>query len=209
MRYIQNSILILTLLVLSGIAVLAQGLGNVKGRVSSVSGKRLSNVTVTARQDGKNLKTTKTNLAGRFRLNGLPAGKYNLVFEKPGFSGGVLYNILIKKKKTNNLEKKRIFLTVDEGTLVFIKGSVFDQSGKSVWGAKVVIREVSPKKGSRRKSTSYTDISGGFSFRFTEGTRKFRVTAKAKGVSASKDIEVSEAAIYRIALTLKLPTKKE
>jgi len=209
MKYLRNPTLFFTLLALMSASTFAQSLGNVKGRVSSVSGKRLANVTVTARQDGKNLKATKTGRAGKFRLNGLRPGRYNLVFEKNGFSGGVLYNVLIIAKKTNDLEKKRIFLTVDEGTLVIIKGSVFDQFGKSIWGAKITIREIISKKSSRKRFTDYSNISGGFSFRFAEGTRKFRITAKKKNVTASKEIEVSEAAIYRIALTLKLPTKKK
>ena len=64
------------------VSTLAQSLGNVKGRVSSVSGKKLSNVTVTARQDGKNLKATKTSRTGKFRLNGLRPGRYNLVLKE-------------------------------------------------------------------------------------------------------------------------------
>ncbi len=209
MKVIHNSILIFVMLFLSGITVFAQDLGNVKGKVSTPSGRRLSNVKVTARQNGKNLRSSRTNRRGKFRLNGLQAGKYNLVFEKNGYSSGVMYDVLIKKKKTNNLEKKKIVLTIDEGTLVIIKGSVFDQFGKSVYGAKVRIAEIRSGKPLRKRITRYTSESGEFTFRFREGIKKFLVTATVKKISSSKEIAVSEAAIYRLALTLKLPVKKK
>jgi len=210
MKIVQNSLVgVVTILSFSIIAISAQGLGNVKGRVTTPAGKKIQNVKVTARKDGKNHRSTSTDRNGKFRLTGLKAGRYNLVFEKYGYSAGVLYNVLIKQNKTNNIENKNVFLTVDEGTLVIIKGSVFNQAGRSIYGAKVRIEEIRTDKVPRKKAVTYTSESGEFTFRFAEGTKKLRVTATARKVSTSKEIEVSEAAIYRLALTLNMPVKKK
>jgi len=209
-KIVQNSLVgVVTILSFSIIAISAQGLGNVKGKVTTPAGKKIQNVKVTARKNGKNLRSTSTDRNGKFRLTGLEAGRYNLVFEKYGYSAGVLYNVLIKQNKTNNIENKNVFLTVDEGTLVIIKGSVFNQAGRSIYGAKVRIEEIRTDKVPRKKAVTYTSESGEFTFRFAEGTKKLRVTATARKVSTSKEIEVSEAAIYRLALTLNMPVKKK
>lgn len=210
MKIVQNSLVgVVTILSFSIIAISAQGLGNVKGKVTTPAGKKIQNVKVTARKDGKNLRSTSTDRNGKFRLTGLKAGRYNLVFEKYGYSAGVLYNVLIKQNKTNNIKNKNVYLTVDEGTLVIIKGSVFNQAGRSIYGAKVRIEEIRTDKVPRKKAVTYTSESGEFTFRFAEGTKKLRVTATARKVSTSKEIEVSEAAIYRLALTLNMPVKKK
>jgi len=209
-KIVQNSLVgVVTILSFSIIAISAQGLGNVKGKVTTPAGKKIQNVKVTARKNGKNLRSTSTDRNGKFRLTGLEVGRYNLVFEKYGYSAGVLYNVLIKQNKTNNIENKNVFLTVDEGTLVIIKGSVFNQAGRSIYGAKVRIEEIRTDKVPRKKAVTYTSESGEFTFRFAEGTKKLRVTATARKVSTSKEIEVSEAAIYRLALTLNMPVKKK
>ncbi len=48
-----------------------------------------------------------------------------------------------------------------------------------------------------------------FTFKFNEGNAKFRVTASAKGSSASKEIAVDNAAIYRTAITLNFNKEEE
>ena len=47
-----------------------------------------------------------------------------------------------------------------------------------------------------------TNIYGEFSFRQPEGAATYRLTAKYKNHTASKDIEVDNAAIYRLAISL-------
>ncbi len=201
--------LILFTVLLNTAPLLAQkSTGSVKGKVRAVNGKKLSGVNITVRKDGKNLKSSVTNKRGEFRIRGLAPGTYNLVFEKPGFSSGVLYNVLVKKRKINNL-KDRLIMTVDQGTLVIVNGSVFNQFGKSVYGAKIRIEEIRSGRSARRYGTLYSSESGQFTYRFPEGKRKLRITASALGVSESKEIVVEEPAIYRLALTLNLPLKKK
>ncbi len=203
--------LIIVLLIVtfaSAFSVLGQSTGSVKGKVRTKKGVAIPEVEIIARQDGKNLKSSRSNRKGEFRISGLTPGRYNLVFEKDGFSSGVLYNVLVKKEKVNNL-KDRLIMTIDEGTLVIINGSVFNQYGRSVYGAKVIIEELKSENSVKNKGKLYSSQSGQFTFRFPEGKKRFRVTASAKGVSASKEIEVEEASVYRMAITLNLPEKGE
>ena len=207
MKFSKNTTAIFLMILFSGVMVVAQSLGSVKGRVRAGSGSSIADVKITARQNGNDMKSVKTDGKGKFRINGLAPGKYNLLFEKDGYSSGVLYDVLIKKKKVNNL-KDRLVLTVDQGTLVIVSGSVFNQFGRSVYGAKVTIEEIRPNKPNRKAGTFYSSLSGHFIFRFRKGKKKFRIIASTKNVSSSKEIEVEEAGIYRLAITLNLPEKR-
>ncbi len=69
--------------------------------------------------------------------------------------------------------------------------------------ARVEIEKVLSDGSFKKVGSSYTNISGEFTFRFSEGASKYRVTAKAKDAASSKEVEVTSAAIYRLAITLK------
>ncbi|NNE64998.1 MAG: carboxypeptidase regulatory-like domain-containing protein [Pyrinomonadaceae bacterium] len=200
--FIKRISLVLILLTFS-VTAFGQGTGSVKGKVRTKKGEGISEVTVTARLDGENIKSIKTGKGGKFKLSGLQPGKYNLVFEKPGYSGGVLYDVLVKRKKTNNLGG-RLVLTVDQGTLVLIEASVFNENGFSVYGAKVVVEVINDDGSAKKVETGYTSRDGEVLFRFPVGAKKYRLTASGKKASATKVVEVFEAAIYRTALTLEL-----
>ncbi len=188
-------------------SIAAQQTGSVKGKVRDSKGKGLESVSVSVRKDGKDVKTGLTDKKGDFRFSGLAVGTYNLVFEKNGYSGGVLYDIEIREKKTNSL-RRSIVLTVDQGTLVIIEASVFSPNGFSIYGAKVVIEEIRNDGTSKEVGSGYTSRDGDVLFRFPQGATRYRVTASAKKISASKIIEVNEAAIYRTAITLDLSEEK-
>lgn len=193
----------LLLAVSSGIAM-AQETGGVKGKVRTTRGAGISGATVTARQKGEDVKSVKTDSKGEFVLDGLASGLYNLVFTKDGYSSGALYNVEVKRKKTTDLGS-RLILTGDQGTQVIIKGSVFNQDGFSLYGAKIEIERISDDGSKRKVGSAYSSQGGEFTFRFPEGTAKFRVTATLKDVSASKEISVDGAAVYRLAITLNMP----
>ncbi len=186
----------------------AQDTGSVKGKVRAEDGDTISGAKVTARQNGKNLKSTQSDSGGKFRLRGLAPGRYNLLFEKEGFSPGVLYNVLVKGKKTNNL-RDRLILKIDQGTLVIVEASVFNQDGFSLYGAKVLIEEVLADGKTKKVGSGYSSRDGDVVFRFNEKPTTYRITASAKGVKASKEVVVNEAAIYRTAITLNLPRKSK
>jgi hypothetical protein len=118
-----------------------------------------------------------------------------------------MYNIEVKKKKTSDLGD-RLVLTVDQGTLILVKGSVFDQNGRSIYGAKVEIEKISGDGSKRKIGSGSTSESGEFTFRQPDQAAKFRVTASIKGASASKEVTVDSAGVYRLAITLEMKSEK-
>ncbi len=209
MKYFSKAFFLTLIFVLSCTQTFAQETGGVKGRVRTARNQAIAEVSVTARQDGKDIKTVKTSANGEFVLDGLRTGNYNIAFDKNGYTTGVRYNVEIKKNKIRDLGG-RLVLNVDQGIQVVIIGTVFDEQGRSVRGAVIDI-EKKQSDGSYRKLGSTTSsygieslATGEFVFRFPQEAADFRVTASVKEASASKEISVSSAAIYRLALNLKL-----
>jgi hypothetical protein len=179
----------------------AQDTGGIKGKVRTAGGSGVSKATVTARQNGADVASSTSDSNGNFVLDGLSAGRYNVVFDAKGYSSGVLYNIEVKKKKTVDLGD-RLILSTDQGTLVLVKGSVFFKEGTSLSGAKVELEKISADGSVKNLGSVYTNVSGEFTFRQPEGAAKLRVRASYKGVEGSKEVQVEEAAVYRLAITL-------
>lgn len=201
MRNFKSFVLIVLALAFSGVVAFAQETGGLKGKVRTTKGEGIAAATVTARQNGEDVKSATADAKGNFVLENLKAGNYNLVFSKSGYSSGVMYNVGVKKKKVNDLGE-RLILIVDQGTQVIIKGSVFAPDGRSVGGAEIKVERVSGEGSAKKVGESVSSYSGEFTFRFSEGAAKYRITATAKGASVSKEIEVDSAAIYRLAITL-------
>lgn len=208
MRLFNSSILFVFLFAFSAVAAFAQNTGGAKGKVRTSRGDGIEGATVTARLKGEDIKSVKTDTKGNFELNGLKPGLYNFVFEKNGFSTGVKYNVEIRKDKEVNLGD-RLILTVDKGTQVILNGSVYNQAGFGIYGAKVEIEKISGDGKTQKVSSGYTGEFGEFTFRFAEGSARYRVTATAKGVSTTKEVEVNGAAIYRLAITLNLSNENQ
>lgn len=185
----------------SSTAVFGQEAGGVRGKIRTTRGDGIGSAVVTARQNGRDVKSITADADGKFALNGLAPGVYNIVFDKSGYSLGIKYNIEIEKNKIRDLGD-RLILSSDKGTQVILNGGVFNQNDRSVAGARVVIEKISADGKIKKVGSGYTDISGDFSFRFPEGAAKYRVTAQAKSVKASKEIEVGSAGIYRLAISL-------
>jgi hypothetical protein len=186
-------------------AALAQSTGSARGQVKDPRGNGLAGVSVTARLDGKDIKTIRSGSNGTFLMTGLEPGSYNFVFDKQGFASG-LARAEIRAGVTTNLGD-RLILAVDQGTLVLIRGSVFNEEGRSISGAKIELLRVNPDGSTKRLETAYSNMSGEFAFRRPEGEVTYRITASAKGVKNSKDVKVDNAAIYRLAITLNLSRK--
>lgn len=172
-----------------------------KGKVRTNSGSGIANANITVRKDGKELKSVNANSSGNFVIEGIDPGNYNLVVDAKGYSSGALFNVEVKKNKVRDLGD-RLILNVDQGTQVILKGSVFFREGTSVTGAKVEIEKIGSDGSAKRLGTTYTNVSGEFTVRQPEGPAKLRVTVSYKGVSRTKDIEVENAAVYRLAITL-------
>lgn len=209
MKYFLKVFSFAALFMLSSLAISAQETGGVKGKVRDTRNAALSSVTVTAQKNGSEVKTITTDKSGAFEMTGLAVGTYSFVFSKVGYSSGIRSNVEVRKNKITDLGN-RLILGVDQGTLVIIRGAVFDQNGRAVRGASVEI-ERKQSDGSYKRVGATTSsygveplATGEFVFRFPQGAADFRITASMKGVSASETINVSTAAVYRLALTLKL-----
>ena len=177
--------------------------GGIKGKVRNNRGSGIPNASVTARLDGKEIKTVRADEKGEFVMTGLSSATYSVLFDASGYAPGVLYGVEVKNN-TRDLGS-RLILMPDQGTQVIVRGSVFYREGTSVTGAKVELRQINADGSTKLIGSVYTNISGDFSFRRPDGVAKYRVTASFKGVSGSKDIEVDNPAIYRTAITLDLP----
>jgi hypothetical protein len=180
-----------------------QQTGGVKGKVRNSRGDSISGATITARRDSKDIKSATANNKGEFVLDGLEAGVYNFVIDAKGYAAAIRYNFEVQKGKIRSLGDN-LMLFVDRGTLVIIQGSVFYKDGTSVPGAEVRIDRVETDGSVKNITTVYTNISGDFTIRRPEGKAKYRFTAKYKDATASKDLEVETAAIYRTAISLNI-----
>lgn len=202
MKFANRSFLVFVFLCFSAAIVLGQSTGGIRGKVRTVKGAGIENATITAKKKGIEIKSVKSDTKGEFSIDGLEAGNYNLVFEARGYSSGVLYNIEVKKNKVQTLDGSRLILSTDQGTQVIIKGSVFDREGRSLTAAEIKLEKLNSDGSTRKLGTAMSTVSGEFTFRQPEGTAKFRVTASYKGKTASKEVEVDTAAIYRLAISL-------
>lgn len=187
------------LVFLASLATAAQT--GVKGRVKSNAGDPIPNATVTARQQGKDIKTTRTDSKGRFQLDGLAPGVYSFVFDADGFGSGLLQGVEVKSGNVRDLGE-RLILFPDRGLQVIVNGSVFYKEGTSLGGAKVDIEEIAADGSAKKLATVYTNVSGEFTYRRPQGQAKLRITARFRNAEASKILDVGTAAIYRLALTL-------
>jgi hypothetical protein len=214
MKFFKNAILLFSVFLMSAASLIAQDTGGAKGRVCNNRGRGLPSVSVTAIQNGKDIKSATTNNKGEFLVEGLKAGKYDFVFKKDGFNSGTLKNVELADKKVRNLGSGLV-LEVDDGNLVIIKGLVFDEEGRSIPNAEVIIERVLSNDGFQKVGAAYSSSGldavdrGEFTFRLPEGDKKYRITATFKGKSASKEISVDSAAVYRTAITLNLANNKE
>jgi hypothetical protein len=198
----------ITILSFGGAAARAQDktTGGIKGKVRVEAGNP-SDVAVIVTQDEREIKQTTTNAKGEFLINALRPGVYAVTFRKPGLSVGAIKNIEVRAGKVRTLSDKLI-LTVDEGSLAFLRGSVFDPGGRSVAGARVELARVEADGSVKKIADRVTTETGQFAFRLPPDKARYRVTVKIQGAQdATKDVEIDDAVVYRVALTLE-PAQK-
>lgn len=204
-RPLQTAVTLSFLALVLTLVVSAQP-GGVKGKVRTNSGQGIPSALITISKDGKEIKSAQTDSSGNFEVKGIDPGFYSLRVEAKGYASGSMSNVEIKKNKTRDLGD-RLFLNIDQGSQVILKGSVFFKEGTSVTGAKVTLERVNSDGSIKELGTTYSSVSGEFTFRQPEGVAKYRVTARYNGVSGTKEISVENAALYRLAITLDLSSK--
>ncbi len=196
---------VLSLFFLVAITAAAQSTG-IKGKIRANSGGGIANASVTLTKDGDDIKISKSGTDGKFEITGIEPGNYGLRVEANGYATGSLFGVEVKKNKVRDLGD-RLFLRIDQGTQVILRGSVFFKEGTSVTGAKVLLEKISPDGSAKEVGSTYSSVSGEFTFRQPDGVAKYRVTAKYNGVTAAKEISVENAAVYRLAIMLDLSSK--
>jgi len=195
----------LALLAVLALAIVAgaqdRSTGSIKGKVKVETGTA-AGVAVVVRKGEREVTRVATDKNGSFIIQSLPPGIYGLTFRKPGLSVGTIESVEVKSGKTRSLGD-RLVLTVDEGSIAFIRGSVFSPSGRSVPGARVELAKILDDGSTKKIDGRITTETGSFVFRLTPEPGKYRITAKVGGAEpASGDVEIDGAAVYRIAISL-------
>ena len=202
MRFNKPLFTLLLILIATGIAVgQDKSLGNIKGKVRVETGTP-GGVTVVVRRGDKEVTRSTTDKNGDFVVSRLTPGTYGLTFRKPGLSIGSLEDIEVKAGKTRSLGD-RLILTIDEGSIAFLSGSVFTAEGRSVPNAKVELSRILEDGSTKKIDSRITTETGSFKFRLSPDPGKYRVSVKRDGAEpVTKDIEIDGAAVYRVALSL-------
>ncbi|MEO8433431.1 MAG: carboxypeptidase regulatory-like domain-containing protein [Pyrinomonadaceae bacterium] len=194
------------ILLFAGTAVVAQDrdktTGSIKGKVRVEKGTP-EGVIVVLRQGEKEISRTPAGRKGDFVIPRITPGIYGVSFRKPGLTVGSIDNIEVRAGKTRSLGDGLI-LSVDDGSIAFIRGSVFTEEGRSVAGVRIELGRVYGDGSVKKLDARITNETGQFVFRLPPDLATYRLSLKAdRAQPASQDIEVDGAAVYRRALTLK------
>jgi Carboxypeptidase regulatory-like domain len=207
MKLLKSSAAITLLLLMAG-AAFAQDkqTGAIKGKVKVERGTP-DGVTVILRQGDREITRVTTERKGDFLINRIMPGTYGLTFRKPGLAVGSIEKLDVKAGKTRSLGVDLV-LSIDEGSIAFIRGSVFSEGGRSVPNVRVELSRVVSETQVERLDARVTGETGEFVFRVPPDVAKYRLTLKNDNAEAVwKDVEVDGAAVFRVALTWK-PNRK-
>jgi len=176
--------------------------GAIKGKVRVEKGSA-AGAAVILRQGETEVTRTTTDKKGDFLLARITPGVYGLTVRKPGLAVGSIENVEVKAGKTRSLGD-HLVLSVDEGSIAFIRGSVFSEGGRSVPGVRVELARIIDEQSTEKLDARVTGETGEFVFRLPPDTAKYRLTMKAGGAQVdSKDVTVDGPAVYRVALTFR------
>src|SRR6476619_2151464 len=201
MRF-KKSLYVVAIMVVASSVLVAQdkSLGAIKGKVRVETGTP-AGVTVVVRRGETEVTRSTTNKDGEFLVSKLTPGIYGLTFRKTGLSIGSIEDVEVKAGKTRSLGD-RLILTIDEGSIAFLSGSVFTAEGRSVPNAKVELSRVMEDGSVKKIDGRITTETGSFKFRLSPDPAKYRVSVKMDGEPVTKDVEIDGAAVYRVALSL-------
>ena len=178
-----------------------KSLGAIKGKVRVETGTP-AGVTVVVRRGDTEVTRSTTDKNGDFVVSKLTPGKYGVTFRKPGLSIGSLEDIEVKAGKTRSLGD-HLVLTIDEGSIAFLSGSVFNAAGRSVANTKVELSRILEDGSTKKIDSRITTETGSFKFRLSPDAGRYRVSVKPDGAEpVTKDVEIDGAAVYRVALNL-------
>jgi hypothetical protein len=201
MKAILNLALIVVFLGVGSAFAQDRSTGAIKGKVKVVTGTP-DGVAIIVRQGDREITRGVSDREGKFLVSHLQPGRYSVTFRKPGLSVGTIDDVEVKAGQTRSLSG--LVLGIDEGSIAFIKGAVFNQYDRSAPGIRIELARIEADGTVRKIDGAVTGETGSFTFRLVPDLAKYRVTAKpGNGDPVSKDIEIDGAAIYRIALSIK------
>ena len=202
MRFKKTLCVLAAIVAMTGVSVAQdKSLGAIKGKVRVETGTP-GDVTVVVRRGETEVTRSTTNKNGEFLVSRLTPGIYGLTFRKPGLSIGSIEDVEVKAGKTRSLGD-RLILTIDEGSIAFLSGSVFSAAGRSVPNTKVELFRIQEDGTTKKIDGRITTETGSFKFRLSPEAGKYRVSVKTDGSEpVSKDVEIDGAAVYRVALSL-------
>jgi hypothetical protein len=207
MRFKKTLFVFLLTVLAAGVSVAQdKTMGTIKGKVRVESGTP-NGISVVVRRGETEVSKVTTDKSGTFVVQNLTPGVYGLTFRKPGLSIGSIEDVAVKAGQTRSLGD-RLVLTIDEGSIAFLSGSVFTAEGRSVPNAKVELARVFEDGTVKKIDGRITTETGSFKFRLAPDVAKYRVSVKTDGAEpVSKDVEIDGAAVYRVALSL--PAKSQ
>jgi hypothetical protein len=199
--------LILSAMLLAGNASAQdRSTGGVRGKVRVETGTP-AGVAIVVRQGDREIARGLTDKKGEFVVSRLSPGLYGVTLRKAGLSVGSIENVEVRAGKTRSLGDNLV-LAIDEGSIAFIKGSVFTEEGHSLPNVRVELAKIEADGSLKKIDGRVSNEIGAFVFRLSPDPAKYRITAKLSGGEpVSKDVEVDGAAVYRVALSLKPPAK--
>jgi hypothetical protein len=202
MRFNKTLLVLVIVLFTAGIsAAQDKSLGTIKGKVRVETGTP-AGVMVVVRRGQTEVTRSQTEKNGDFVVSRLTPGVYGLTFRKPGLSVGTIEDVEVKAGKTRSLGD-RLILTIDEGSIAFLSGSVFDADGRSVPNVKVELFRVLEDGSTKKIDSRITTETGSFKFRLSPDAGKYRVSVKRDGAEpVTKDVDIDGAAVYRVALSI-------
>jgi len=202
MRF-KKTLFVVAIIMVGSVASMAQDktLGAIKGKVRVETGTP-AGVAVVVRRGETEVTRSTTNKDGEFLVSKLTPGVYGVTFRKPGLSIGSIEDVEVKAGKTRSLGD-HLVLTIDEGSIAFLSGSVFTAEGRSVPNAKVELSRILDDGTTKKIDGRVTTETGSFKFRLSPEAGKYRVSVKPEGAEpVTKDVDIDGAAVYRIALNL-------
>ncbi len=204
MRFKKTLFVFAMIVAAAGVSVAqdkSKTLGAIKGKVRVETGTP-GGVNVLVRRGETEVTRSTTDKNGEFLVSRLAPGVYGLTFRKPGLSIGSIEDVEVKAGKTRSLGD-RLILTIDEGSIAFLSGSVFNAAGRSVPNAKIELFRIQEDGTAKKIDGRITTETGSFKFRLSPEAGKYRVSVKTDGAEpVSKDVEIDGAAVYRVALSL-------
>src|ERR1044071_4669622 len=201
MRF-KKALFVLAMMVVAAGISLGQdkSLGAIKGKVRVETGTP-ADVTVLVRRGDKEVTRSTTDKDGEFVVSRLTPGIYGLTFRKPGLSIGSIEDVEVKAGKTRSLGD-RLILTIDEGSIAFLSGSVFTADGRSVPNAKIELLRILEDGTTKKIEGRITTETVSLKFRLGPDPAKYRGVGRTPGEPVTKDVEIDGAAVYRVALSL-------